>query len=54
MQDRTVIAINHCLSTVKKADVIYMLEDGKVVESGSYASLIAQKGRFYAPFEAHM
>lgn len=54
LHDRTVIAISHRLSTVKKADVIYMLKDGKIVESGSYEDLIAQKGDFYTLFEAQM
>jgi ATP-binding cassette, subfamily B, bacterial len=43
----TTIIIAHRLSTVKKADVIYVLDNGKIVESGTHAELI-QQGRLYA------
>jgi len=42
----TRIVIAHRLSTVVKADRIFVLEAGRVVESGSYAELIAQEGLF--------
>ncbi|HSX33184.1 MAG TPA: ABC transporter ATP-binding protein [Candidatus Saccharimonadales bacterium] len=50
----TVITISHRLSTIKKADVIYMLKDGKVVETGTHDELIARKGYFYKMFEAQI
>ncbi|HVX24359.1 MAG TPA: ABC transporter ATP-binding protein [Candidatus Saccharimonadales bacterium] len=53
-RDRTVITISHRLSTIKKADIIYMLKDGKVVESGTHDELIAKKGAFYKMFEAQL
>ncbi|MDA2936636.1 ABC transporter ATP-binding protein/permease [Acidobacteria bacterium AH-259-A15] len=43
----TVIVIAHRLSTVKSADIIHVLENGKVIESGSYHTLLKLKGRFY-------
>jgi ATP-binding cassette subfamily B protein len=52
--DRTVITISHRLSTVKKADVIYMLQDGQVVETGTHDELIANKGAFYHMFESQI
>jgi ATP-binding cassette subfamily B protein len=52
--DRTVITISHRLSTVKKADVIYMLQDGKLVEMGTHDQLIAKKGAFYHMFESQI
>jgi len=47
MHGRTVMVIAHRLSTIDGADVIYALDDGKVVESGTSAELIERKGLFY-------
>jgi ATP-binding cassette subfamily B protein len=47
MEGRTVMVIAHRLSTVEGADVIYALEDGKVVEAGTSAELLERKGLFY-------
>ncbi len=41
---KTVIIISHRFSTVKNADKIYVIEEGKIVESGSHAALIKKKG----------
>tara|TARA_Y100000748_G_scaffold112921_1_gene94447 strand:- start:1216 stop:2976 length:1761 start_codon:yes stop_codon:yes gene_type:complete len=43
-QDRTVIVIAHRLSTVRNADIIYVLENGNVVESGNHESLLETNG----------
>ena len=48
---RTTIVIAHRLSTIQEADVIHVLRDGEVVESGDHASLLAQSG-VYATLHA--
>ena len=44
---KTVIMIAHRLSTVRNADCIYVISDGKVAEYGNRAELIEKKGMFY-------
>lgn len=45
-KETTVIVIAHRLSTIVNADYIYVLEAGKVIEEGTYASLVGREGRF--------
>ncbi|MEI9993125.1 MAG: ABC transporter ATP-binding protein [Rhizomicrobium sp.] len=52
MKNRTTIVIAHRLSTVLDADRIYVLDKGKVVESGTHAALLAQGG-LYARLYQH-
>lgn len=42
------ILIAHRLSTIMHADLIYVLEKGKIIETGSHESLLEQKGLYYA------
>ena len=46
-KDRTVIVIAHRLSTVRNADIIYVLENGSVVESGNHESLLDIEGVYF-------
>ncbi|KAL1901982.1 hypothetical protein Sste5346_001688 [Sporothrix stenoceras] len=43
----TTVAVAHRLSTVKNADVIFVFAQGRVVEAGPHAALLAQKGVYY-------
>ena len=53
-KDKTIIAISHRLSTVKKADVIYFMKDGRIVEQGPCSELIAKRGEFYEMFKEQL
>ncbi|OJJ48822.1 hypothetical protein ASPZODRAFT_139784 [Penicilliopsis zonata CBS 506.65] len=44
---RTTIAVAHRLSTIQKADIIYVFDQGKIVESGTHHELLRNKGRYY-------
>ncbi|KAJ5466700.1 ABC multidrug transporter mdr1 [Penicillium diatomitis] len=44
---RTTIAVAHRLSTIQKADIIYVFDQGKIVESGTHTELLRNKGRYY-------
>ena len=45
-KERTVIMIAHRLKTVRSADQIIVLQDGKIVEQGTHNQLIGQKGLY--------
>ncbi len=47
MRGRTVFVIAHRLSTVRNADRIVVLHEGRVIEQGAHAELMAKKGRYY-------
>jgi ATP-binding cassette subfamily B protein len=46
MSGRTTFVIAHRLSTIRNADVILMMEHGRIVEKGSHHELLAAKGRY--------
>lgn len=45
---KTVVLVAHRLSTIKEADLIYVLHQGRVVEEGTHRRLVAQRGRYAA------
>lgn len=47
MQNRTSIIIAHRLSTIRDADWIVVMDQGRIVESGSHETLLEKKGRYY-------
>lgn len=54
MKDKTIVTISHRLTTVQKADVIYVLQDGKIVEQGTHTELVRTKGAYYTLFESQL
>lgn len=53
MENRTVIVIAHRLSTVRKADEILVLENGRLVERGNFEELSKRRGKFFDLLRGH-
>lgn len=52
--DRTMFVISHRVTTIEKADIIYMLENGQIVETGTHDELVAKHGKYFNMFEAQL
>ncbi len=50
--DKTVIMVAHRLSTIREADLICVMHQGRIVEQGTHLQLIAQKGRYAAMWQS--
>ena len=51
IKNRTTLSIAHRLSTLRDADELIVLEDGKIVEHGTHSELIRQKGTYFKLFQ---
>ena len=47
MKNRTSIVIAHRLSTIRDADIIIVMDKGRIIEQGNHDTLLAQKGKYY-------
>ena len=47
MKDRTSLIIAHRLSTIQDADIIVVMDEGRIAETGSHADLLAKKEKYY-------
>jgi subfamily B ATP-binding cassette protein MsbA len=53
MHNRTTLIVAHRLTTIRNADIIYVLDHGKIVESGTHDSLLAKNGLYYRLYTQH-
>lgn len=51
-RDKTLILVSHRFSTVRNADKIYVIEDGKISEEGSHGELLERNGKYASMFRA--
>ena len=54
MHGRTVFVIAHRLSTVQNADVIMVLDQGRIIERGTHDELIEKKGKYYQLYTGNL
>ncbi len=52
MQNRTSIIIAHRLSTIRDADIIVVMDEGRIIERGAHEDLLAQRGKYYQLYMA--
>ena len=48
---RTMVVIAHRLATIKRADNIIVMDEGRVIEQGRHDALLAQRGRYWEMIE---
>ena len=52
MKNKTVLVIAHRMSTIESADIIYLIEGGSIVESGTHEDLLQNKSLYYHLYKA--
>ena len=52
MKEKTSIVIAHRLSTIEKADIIIVMKDGKIIETGNHIDLMNKKGFYYSLYSS--
>ena len=52
MKDKTSIVIAHRLSTIEQADIIIVMKDGAINETGTHQSLMQKKGFYYSLYSS--
>jgi ATP-binding cassette subfamily B protein/ATP-binding cassette subfamily C protein len=53
-KNKTIITISHRLTTVQKADRIYVVEEGRIVETGTHHELVKRQGTYWRLFESQL
>lgn len=53
-KEKTTLLVSHRISTIKNADKIIVLDDGKIVEAGNHDSLLAKKGHYQELYEKQL
>jgi ATP-binding cassette subfamily B protein len=51
---KTVVLVGHRLTTISQADIVHIIEEGRIVESGSVSHLIERAGLFYSMFQEEL
>jgi len=54
MKDKTSFIVAHRLSTIKSADLILVMRDGKVIEKGTHSDLLKQNGFYSELYNSQM
>lgn len=52
MADRTSFIVAHRLSTIREADIILVMRDGRIMEQGNHQKLMGQKGFYYDLYQS--